>query len=142
MIPTSQILKRIAKNSSEHSTGIYTRLYRYLLRQDIYLNAYQNLYSNKGAGTKGINSDTADGFSIDYVQELIGKLKNQTYQPKPVKRVFIAKKNGKKRPLGLPTFTDKLVQDAIRQILQAIYEPIFSNFSHGFRPKRSCHSAL
>ena len=142
MKPTSEILKRIAKNSSEHSTGIYTRLYRYLLRQDIYLNAYQNLYSNKGAGTKGINSDTADGFSIDYVQDIIGKLKNQTYQPKPVKRIFIAKRNGKKRPLGLPTFTDKLVQDAIRQILQAIYEPIFSNFSHGFRPKRSCHSAL
>lgn len=123
MKPTSEILKRIAKNSSEHSTGIYTRLYRYLLRQDIYLSAYQNLYSNKGAGTKGINSDTADGFSIDYVQDLIGKLKNQTYQPKPVKRIFIAKRNGKRRAPGLPTFTDKLVQDAIRQILQAIYEP-------------------
>lgn len=81
-------------------------------------------------------------FSVEYIHEIIESLKNQTYKPNPVKRINIPKKNGKKRPLGLPTFKDKLVQDAIRQILEAIYEPNFSNFSHGFRGKRSCPTAL
>ena len=142
MNPTSEILKRITKNSSDHPNGVYTRLYRYLLRQDIYIEAYKNLYRNNGAATKGINADTADGFSVEYIHEIIESLKNQTYKPNPVKRIQIPKKNGKRRPLGLPTFKDKLVQDAIRQILEAIYEPNFSNFSHGFRAKRSCHKAL
>ena len=79
---------------------------------------------------------------MEYIHEIIESLKNQTYKPNPVKRIQIPKKNGKKRPLGLPTFKDKLIQDAIRQILEAIYEPKFSNFSHGFRAKRSCHTAL
>lgn len=116
MKPTSEILKRMTKNSSDHPNGVYTRLYRYLLRQDIYFKAYKNLYRNNGAAIKGINADTADGFSVEYIHEIIESLKNQTYKPNPVKRIQIPKKNGKKRPLGLPTFKDKLIQDAIRQV--------------------------
>lgn len=142
MKPTSEILERMNKNSGEHPDGIYTRLYRYLLREDIYMTAYKNLYANNGAGTKGVDNDTADGFSVEYVQQIIADLKTQKYDPKPVKRTYIQKKNGKLRPLGIPSFTDKLIQDAIRQILESIYEPIFSVFSHGFRPNRSCHTAL
>lgn len=142
MKPTSEILERMKCNSAEHQEGIYTRLYRYLLREDIYMTAYQNLYANKGAGTKGTDSDTADGFSLEYVKQIIDELKTLRYNPKPIRRVNIPKRNGKKRPLGIPTFRDKLVQDAIRQILEAIYEPIFSTHSHGFRPQRSCHTAL
>ena len=142
MKPTSEILERMSRNSQEHPTGVYTRLYRYLLREDIYLTAYKNLYANNGAGTKGIDNDTADGFGFDYVHQIIEELKNQTYTPKPVRRTFIPKRNGKKRPLGIPSFKDKLIQDAIRQILKVIYEPIFSVHSHGFRPKKSCHTAL
>lgn len=142
MKPTSEILERMNKNSGEHPDGIYTRLYRYLLREDIYMTAYKNLYANNGAGTKGVDNDTADGFSVEYVQQIIADLKTQKYYPKPVKRTYIQKKNGKLRPLGIPSFTDKLIQDAIRQILESIYEPIFSVFSHGFRPNRSCHTAL
>ena len=142
MKPTSEILERMYKNSGEHPDGIYTRLYRYLLREDIYLNAYKNLYANNGAGTKGTDDDTADGFSVEYVQKIISELKNQTYSPKPVRRTYRKKPNGKMRPLGIPSFRDKLVQDVIRQILESIYEPIFSEHSHGFRPNRSCHTAL
>ena len=142
MKPTSEILERMKSNSEAHKDGIYTRLYRYLLREDIYFAAYEKLYSNKGAGTQGIDNDTADGFGDEYIHKLVEELKNLTYEPKPVKRVYIPKRNGKKRPLGIPSFRDKLVQEAIRQILEAIYEPIFSTHSHGFRPNRSCHTAL
>lgn len=112
------------------------------MRPDIYYTAFHNLYANNGAATKGVNDDTADSFSEDKVNKIIEVLRNGTYKPKPVRRTYIKKKNGKQRPLGLPTFTDKLIQDVIRMILQAIYEPIFSNYSHGFRPGRSCHTAL
>ena len=142
MKPTSEILERMKCNSEEHSEGIYTRLYRYLLREDVYMTAYKKLYSNKGAGTKGIDNDTADGFGLEYVHQLIDELKNLTYEPKPVRRTYIPKRNGKTRPLGIPSFRDKLVQEAIRQILEAIYEPVFNAHSHGFRPNRSCHTAL
>ena len=142
MKPTSDILERINKNSKDHEKGVYTRLYRYLLREDIYYTAYKNLYANQGAGTKGIDNDTADGFGNEYMSKIIEELKTLKYEPKPVRRIYIPKQNGSKRPLGIPSFRDKLVQDAIRQFLEAIYEPVFSDTSHGFRPNRSCHTAL
>ena len=147
MKTTCEILERIQKNSTEHKDGVYTRLYRYLLREDIYYVAYQRLYSNKGATnkgatTKGVDNDTADGFGQVYVQELITQLRNGTYKPKPSRRVYIEKSNGKMRPLSIPSFRDKLLQEVVRMFLEAIYEPIFSDYSHGFRPNRSCHSAL
>ncbi|WP_051531459.1 reverse transcriptase domain-containing protein [Clostridiisalibacter paucivorans] len=142
MKPTADILERIYKNSNEHKNGVYTRLYRYLLREDIYYSAYQKLYSNKGASTKGIDNDTADGFGEKYVESLIEELRNNTYRPKPVRREYIKKPNGNMRPLGIPSFRDKLLQEVIRRFLEAIYEPVFSDFSHGFRPNRSCHTAL
>ena len=142
MKPTMEILTKLQENSKKNHDEVFTRLYRYLLRPDIYYVAYQHLYSNKGAGTKGVTDDTADGFSEIYIENIIEALKNERYQPKPVRRTYIKKSNGKMRPLGLPVFTDKLIQEAIRMILEAIYEPIFSGYSHGFRPKRSCHTAL
>ena len=142
MKPTSEILERITKSSQEHKDGVFTRLYRYLLREDIYYAAYQKLYANKGATTKGVDHDTADHFSQAYVNALIQELKDGTYRAKPVRREYIAKKNGKMRPLGIPSFRDKLLQEAVRTILEAIYEPVFDNNSHGFRPNRSCHTAL
>lgn len=142
MKPTMEILTKLQENSKKNHDEVFTRLYRYLLRPDIYYVAYQHLYSNKGAGTKGVTDDTADGFSEIYIENIIEALKNEMYQPKPVRRTYIKKSNGKMRPLGLPVFTDKLIQEAIRMILEAIYEPIFSDYSHGFRPARSCHTAL
>lgn len=142
MQPTMAILARISKNSNSNKEEIFTRLYRYLLRPDIYFEAYKNLYANNGAATKGVNEDTADGFSEAKIARIIKSLADETYQPTPARRTYIKKASGKMRPLGIPTFTDKLVQEALRMILQAVYEPVFLNCSHGFRPNRSCHTAL
>ncbi len=129
MNSTSEILERINKSSSNHHDGVFTRLYRYLLREDIYLAAYQKL-------------DNDNSFSKECVSELITELQNGTYKPKPVRREYIQKANGKLCTLGIPSFKDKLLQEAVRSILEAIYEPIFLDQSHGFRPNRSCRTAL
>lgn len=144
MQPTTAILDRIMKNSRNNNEEIFTRLYRYMLRPDLYYLAYNKLYRNKGASTKGVDDDTADGFSEEKISKIIQSLSDETYMPKPVRREYIPKKrnSAKKRPLGLPTFTDKLVQEVLRMILEAIYEPTFSDYSHGFRPNRDCHTAL
>jgi len=120
----------------------YERLYRNLYNPDFYLQAYQNIYANKGAMTPGIDGMTLDGFGAGRVDKLIASLKDHSYRPTSVKRVYIPKKNGMKRPLGIASSDDKLVQEIVRMLLESIYEPTFSNLSHGFRAKRSCHTAL
>lgn len=142
MKPTTAILENIRQNSARNKDEIFTRLFRYMLRPDLYYLAYKNLYANQGAATKGINGDTADGFSEAKVNGIIEKLSNGSYAPSPVRRTYIPKRNGKLRPLGIPTFTDKLVQEVLRMILESVYEPIFLPSSHGFRPGKSCHTAL
>lgn len=144
MKPTTEILARISENSLANKDEIFTKLYRYLLRPDIYFVAYKNLYANDGAATKGVNDDTADGFSDSKLSNIIKSLADETYQPTPVRRTHIPKKSDRKknRLLGIPTFTDKLVQEVLRMVLESVYEPIFLNVSHGFRPKKSCHTAL
>jgi len=142
MQPTIEILENINQNSQQNGDEVFTRLYRYLLRPDIYYVAYKNLYANNGASTKGVDDDTADGFGEEKIQRLINSLSDESYYPKPSRRTYIKKQNGKKRPLGIPTFSDKLVQEVLRMVLEAVYEPVFRNTSHGFRPKRSCHTAL
>ena len=144
MLPTTEILARIRKNSIANRDETFTRMFRYLLRPDIWFEAYRHLYANDGAATKGVDNDTADGFSEAKIKTIITSLENGSYQPKPVRRTYIEKKNdpSKKRPLGIPTFTDKLVQEVLRMMIEAVYEPVFLNCSHGFRPNRSCHTAL
>jgi group II intron reverse transcriptase/maturase len=142
MQPTVEILERISQNSLKHPDEIWTRLFRYMLRSDIYHAAYKNLYTNNGASTKGVDDDTADGFSTEYVENIINRLRTNTFTPKPTRRIHIPKANGKTRPISIPTFTDNLVQEVMRMILEAVYEPIFNKSSHGFRPHRSCHTAL
>ena len=135
------ILENLQKHSKEDSYK-YERLYRNLYNPEFYLQAYQNIYANKGAMTPGIDGMTLDGFGGDIVENVIKEIKDHTYQPNPVKRVYIPKKNGKKRPLGISSTADKLVQEVIRMILESIYEPTFSKTSHGFRQGKSCHTAL
>jgi RNA-directed DNA polymerase len=110
---------------------------------EIWYEAYANLYSNKGAITKGVNGNTMDGFSQERVENIITSLRKGKYRFKPVRRVYIPKHTGnKQRPLSVPSGDDKLVQEVARIILERIYEPVFSDNSHGFRPGRSCHTAL
>ncbi|KAA6336600.1 Group II intron-encoded protein LtrA [termite gut metagenome] len=120
----------------------FERLYRILFNEEMFYVAYQNIYTKQGNMTQGTDSKTADRMSISRIERLIETLKDETYQPHPARRVYIPKKNGKKRPLGIPSFDDKLVQEVIRMILEAIYEGHFEYSSHGFRPNKSCHTAL
>jgi group II intron reverse transcriptase/maturase len=119
------------------------RVYRKLKDRDLMLAAYGKLYSKQGATTPGVDpTDTVDGMSLQRIDNLIEALDNGTYQWKPVRRQEIPKKNGKTRPLGIPSWTDKLLQEGIRLILEAYYEPRFSQYSHGYRPQPGCHTAL
>ncbi len=129
----------------EHSTDSdykYERLYRNLFNEQMFYTAYQRIYAKQGNMTSGTDGKTIDQMSIQRIDNLIVSLKNETYKPHPAKRVYIPKKNGKKRPLGIPSFEDKLVQEVTRMILEAIYDGCFEYTSHGFRPNKSCHTAL
>jgi group II intron reverse transcriptase/maturase len=125
--------------SSEYK---FERLYRVLFNQEMYYAAYQRINAKVGNMTPGTDGTTIDSMSLARIDNLIGALKDETYQPQPARRVYIPKKNGKKRPLGIPSVDDKLVQEVIRMLLEAIFEGQFENCSHGFRPSRSCHTAL
>lgn len=118
------------------------RLYRHLLNREFYLDAYGKLYPNRGALTVGATHQTADGMSQDRIDRLIEEIQFERYRWTPVRRTYIPKKDGSQRPLGIPTWEDKLLQEVIRMLLEAYYEPQFSENSHGFRPKRGCHTAL
>jgi group II intron reverse transcriptase/maturase len=108
----------------------------------LYLLAYGRIYSNKGAMTPGPDAETADGMTMGKIERIIDALRHERYRFKPVKRVYIPKKDGKQRPLGLPSWSDKLLGEVIRLLLEAYYEPQFSEHSHGYRPRRGCHTAL
>ena len=121
----------------------YERLYRNLYNPQLYLLAYQNLYANKGSMTAGADGVTLSGMSLKRIESMIQKLRDRSYQPHPARRQYIPKKSGNGlRPLGIPAADDKLVQEAVRMILESIYEPTFQSTSHGFRPGKSCHTAL
>lgn len=117
-------------------------LYRQLFNRDLYLTAYGNIYSNKGAMTPGADGGTADGMSMAIIDRIIEEMRFERYRFQPARRVYIPKKNGKLRPLGLPTWSDKLVGEVVRLLLEAYYEPQFSRNSHAYRPGRGCHTAL
>src|SRR5690349_7539955 len=118
------------------------KVYRLLFNRNLYLMAYGKIYRNAGAMTAGVTEETPDGMSLDKIDAIIEALRYERYQFLPARRVYIPKKNGKRRPLGMPVWSDKLVQEVIRLILEAYYDPQFSEHSHGFRPERGCHTAL
>jgi group II intron reverse transcriptase/maturase len=117
-------------------------LYRQLFNPQLYLLAYGRIYANKGAMTPGATQETVDGMSQAKIGRIIDAMRHERYRFAPVRRVHIPKKDGKTRPLGLPTWSDKLVGEVVRLLLEAYYEPAFSDRSHGFRPGRGCHTAL
>jgi group II intron reverse transcriptase/maturase len=117
-------------------------LYRQMFNKELYLKAYGRIYANHGAMTPGATSETADGMSEEKIDAIIEAMRHERYRFSPAQRKYIPKKNGKLRPLGLPTWSDKLVGEAVRLLLEAYYEPTFSGHSHGFRPGKGCHTAL
>jgi group II intron reverse transcriptase/maturase len=119
-----------------------TQLYRQMFNKSLYLLAYGNIYPNQGAMTPGTSGETADGMSEAKIGDIIEQMRHERYRFAPARRIWIPKKNGKLRPLGLPSWSGKLVGEVIRLLLEAIYEPGFSDQSHGFRKGRGCHTAL
>lgn len=137
--------EKVLNSLNEHSRFSdykFERLYRILFNEEMFYLAYQNIYAREGNMTPGVDGKTADQMSISRIKCLIDSLKGETYKPNPSQRIHIPKKNGKTRPLGIPSFDDKLVQEVIRMILEAMFENSFEESSHGFRPERSCHTAL
>ncbi len=122
----------------------FERLYRNLYNPEFYLLAYKNICANDGSMTPGVDGVTTDGMSLERIDKIIASMKERSYSPNPARRTYISKKNNpaKKRPLGIPSGDDKLVQEVVRMILESIYEPTFPEVSHGFRPGKSCHTAL
>jgi group II intron reverse transcriptase/maturase len=141
MRDSEKVLIELSKQAQDKNYQ-FERIYRIMCNEKMYIKAYSNIYANKGSATKGVDNETADGFNEDKVTRIIDTLKDESYQANPVKRTYIPKKNGKTRPLGIPNFDDRIVQEVCRMILEAIYEPVFSEHSHGFRPNLSCHTAL
>jgi group II intron reverse transcriptase/maturase len=119
-------------------------VYRQLFKPALYLRAYGRIYRNDGAMTRGTTPETVDGMSLAKINEIIEALRFERYRWTPVRRTHIpkAKQPGKTRPLGIPCWSDKLLQEVMRSILEAYFEPQFSEHSHGFRPKRGCQTAL
>jgi len=121
-------------------------LYRLMLRKDMYVLAYERLKSKPGNMTPGTDDETLDGFSEEEIDKIIAQMRDESYRCKPVRESFIPKANGKLRKLGIPCPRDKVVQEVVRIILEAIYDsphgPYFSDHSHGFRRSKSCHSAV
>ena len=136
------VLSSLTEKSKDESYK-FQRLYRNLYNPEFYWLAYKNIYANTGSMTAGADGTTIDGMSNERIAGIIESLRDRSYQPKPARREYIAKKNSdKKRPLGIQSGNDKLVQEVVKMILESIYEPVFCKSSHGFRPNKSCQTAL
>ncbi len=140
MQKAEQILQAVQKMGEKRTP--LTRVYRSLFSEDLFLAAYDKIARNRGALTVGTENDTADGMNLKRIQRIIENLRYERFKFRPARRIQIPKKSGGTRPLGIPNFTDKLVQEVLRMILEAYYEPRFRESSHGFRPGRGCHTAL
>lgn len=140
MQTAEQILQAIRKMGEKRIP--LTRVYRCLFSENLFLAAYDKIGRNKGALTPGTEDDTADGMNLKRIHHIIEQLRHERFRFRPSRRTYVPKKSGGSRPLGLPNFSEKLVQEVLRMMLEAYYEPRFRDSSHGFRPERGCHTAL
>jgi group II intron reverse transcriptase/maturase len=138
---TANTILSVLQERGKNRQGL-ERIYRLLYNRELYIAAYSKLYPNPGNLTPGTTSETIDGMSLEKIDKLIAEVSQERFRWTPVRRHYIPKGNGKTRPLGIPTWKDKLLQEVIRMLLEAYYEPQFSKYSHGFRPARGCHTAL
>ena len=135
-------LRTLRERNKKNPLARNKDLYKLLASEDFIGAAYQSIKSKYGNRTPGTDGETLDEYSKEIVQKVVTALKDQSWQFKPVRRKYIPKANGKLRPLGIPSPRDKVIQQGISMILTSIYEPVFLECSHGFRPNKSCHSAL
>jgi len=138
---TTEVLLGLLRERGKRGKPL-TRIYRQLYNPNLYLTAYGRIYRNQGAMTKGVTKETVDGMSLEKIHTIINALRQERYEWQPARRTYIPKKNGKKRPLGMPVWSDKLLAEVMRMILDAYFDGTFSEHSHGFRAKRGCHTAL
>jgi len=138
---TQKAIQVIALKAKEDPNCKFTSL-AHLLAEDFLKECFRELKKNKSPGIDGITVNEYEEQLDENIADLVAKLKAKQYKPKPVKRVYIPKPNGDKRPLGIPAVEDKIVQMAIKKILEAIFEQDFMDMSYGFRPNRGCHDAL
>ena len=134
-------LGRIADKSAREHRPIFTSLY-HLLNEELLLKCHQELSRNKAVGIDKVTKEECTLHLKENIQSLALRLRYKSYKPLPVKRVYIPKANGKKRPLGVAAYEDKIVQLGLKKILEAVYEPKFKENMYGFRPKRNCHMAI
>lgn len=132
-------MRIIRKNTNDFN---FKRVFHLMLDKELYYIMLEKIRKNKGYGTPGMDKEIPDGMSVNLIKEIIEELKSGVYQPRPLKRIYIPKKNGTLRPLSLPTLRDKLVQGVMKLVLEAVYEDTFHSCSHGFRKGKRCHSAL
>lgn len=146
MDPESNVIRKLRdlhlRSTKFKSEPIDRDLYKLLCDPDILLIAYNKLKSKPGQMTPGLNPETLDGMSKEILEDIVTRLKNESFQFKPGRRVQIPKASGGTRPLTIAPPRDKIVQEGIRMILEAVFEPTFSDYSHGFRPQKGCHTAL
>ncbi len=141
-----QRLEVIRKLNGANRGWDNSELYRLMYKQDLYILAYERIKNRPGNTTPETNDETLDGFSVAAIEELIQDMRAEKYRCKPVRTVYIPKSNGKMRKLGIPCTKDKIVQEVVRMVLEAIYDSPHGSYfkaeSHGFRRSKSCHSAL
>jgi hypothetical protein len=144
LLSEAQKYLEIVRKRGEANSELRRVYYNIVTNKELYLMAYEHLYANPGAMTPGIEkSDTVDGMSLKRIEAILEQLTNRTYTWKPTRRTYILKKDGKsKRSLGMPGWNDKMVQEVLRMVLEAYYEPQFRESSHGFRPHKGCHTVL
>ena len=132
-------LERIAEIARNRPEEKFNALIHYI-NKDMLIDCHYELDADKAAGVDGVTKKEYEKKLVENIENLIARMKSKSYRPQPVKRIYIEKLSGGKRPLGIPTYEE--VQRAIAKILNAIYEQDFLEFSFGFRPERSCHDAL
>lgn len=134
-------LERIADKSRNEKRPIFTSLY-HLINEELLKQCHKDLDGNKAVGIDNVSKKEYAENLDENIKALAVRLKNKAYKPLPALRVYIPKENGKMRPLGISIYEDKIVQLALKKILEAIYEPKFLDNMYGFRPNRSCHKAI
>jgi len=141
-VQNPNVLLTILSSMAQKPEVKFDKLFQKLYNKQLWIMAYENIAANPGNMTEGSNGKTIDGMSLELIDQMIEDLKASRYKPQPARRTYRDKADGSKRPIGIPSPEDKLLQTVVRFILEAIYEPTFSEASHGFRPERSCHTAL